>query len=116
MKRTLLFVSMSVLAGAGGTVGSVLGKMLGPGGLILGGVIGGAALVVAGGFFAESRGWIRPPQRLWTILGGVFGFVAAFLVALSTLGSPTGPILAILLVGAGAVLGAFIGRSAHEEA
>ena len=107
---------MCVLAGIGGALGSIVGHALGQGGVIAGGIIGGIALVVAAGFVAESRGWIHHSQRLWTILGGVFGFFLACLVALSTLSSPIGPILSTLLVGAGAVLGAFIGRSAHEKA
>jgi hypothetical protein len=106
---------MCVLAGAGGALGSMVGQALGRGGLIVGGVIGGVVFVVAAGYLADWRGWIRHTQRLWTILGGVFGFIVACLVALSTLGSPTGPILSTLLVGAGAVLGAFMGRSAHEK-
>jgi uncharacterized membrane-anchored protein len=116
VKRALLFITMCVLAGIGGALGSMLGNALGRGGVIAGGVVGGAAMVIAAGFVADARGWIHHSQRLWTILGGVFGFFLACLVALSTLSSPVGPILSTLLVGSGAVLGAFIGRSAHEEA
>lgn len=107
---------MCVLAGVGGALGSIVGHALGSGGVIAGGIVGGAVLVIAAGFVAERVGWIRHAQRLWTILGGIFGFFLACLVALSTLSSPVGPILSTLLVGSGAVLGAFIGRSAHEKA
>ena len=78
---------------------------LGAGGLFVGGIVGGLLLVVAVGYLSERRHWIRQTQRLWVILGGVFGFVLACMVTLSTLSSPIGPILSTLLIGAGAVFG-----------
>ena len=116
MQRALLFVSMCVAAGIGGAVGSIIGHAAGRGGLIVGGVIGGLLLVVVMGFLAERLRWIDHPRRLWTVLGGVFGFFLAVLVALSTLSSPVGPVMSTLLVGIGAVLGATVGQSAHEKA
>jgi len=116
MHRALLFVSMCVAAGLGGAIGSMLGHAAGRGGLIVGGVVGGVVFVVLMGFLAERLAWIDHPRRLWTVLGGVFGFLLAVLVALSTLSSPIGPIMSTLLVGTGAVLGATVGQSAHEEA
>ncbi|HMC55512.1 MAG TPA: hypothetical protein VKH19_10100 [Gemmatimonadaceae bacterium] len=116
MQRGLLFITMSVAAGLGGAVGSMLGHAAGRGGLIVGGVGGGLALVVVAGFLAVRLGWIDRPRRLWTVLGGAFGFLLAVLVALSTLSSPVGPALSTVLVGLGAVLGATVGPSAHEKA
>lgn len=114
MKLVLLFLLMCLLAGVGGAAGSMLGHALGPGGLITGGILVGALFVIGGGFLATRWGWIRIPQRMWTVVGGVVGFVLAVLVALSTLSSPFGPILSTALVGIGAVLGSRIGTSAHE--
>ena len=113
---TLLFVSMCLLGGAGGALGSIAGHGLGSGGLFAGGIVGGLLLVVAVGYLSERRHWIRQTQRLWVILGGVFGFVLACMVTLSTLSSPIGPILSTLLIGAGAVFGAMVGQSAHDQA
>jgi hypothetical protein len=103
-----LCVLTMLAGGAGGVLGSILGNALGRGGLIAGGVIGGAALVTAAVFFATARGWITLQQRPWTIAGAEAGFLAACLVALSTLGSPIGPIASTVLIGAGAVLGAVL--------
>src|SRR5881397_2479210 len=97
---------MVLLGGAGGALGSMGGHSLGRGGVIAGGLVGGAALVIAGGFLGERWRWIKPPQRLWTILGGVMGFALASMVTLSTLSSPVGPMSSTLLIGTGAVLGA----------
>ena len=116
MHRALLFVATSVAAGVGGALGSMVGHAAGRGGLIIGGVVGGILLVVLTAFLAERLGWIDHPRRLWTVLGGVFGFLLAVAVALSTLSTPVGPILSTLLVGTGAVLGATVGQSAHERA
>jgi hypothetical protein len=111
-----LALLMIFLGGAGGAVGAVAGKDLGPGGLIGGGFFVGALLVVAAGFLATRWEWIHPQQRLWAILGGVFGFGLAFMVLLSTLASPLSPILCPLMIGVGAVLGAVVGKSPHAHA
>lgn len=110
-----LFLLMVLLGGAGGALGSMAGSVLGRGGVIGGGLLGGAALVVAAGFLSARWHWVKPPQRLWTIVGGVLGFAVASLVTLSTLSSPIGPILSTVLIGTGAVLGAFVGASPHAE-
>jgi hypothetical protein len=110
-----LFLLMVLLGGAGGVLGSMAGHSVGRGGVIGGGLVGGAVLVVAAGLLSARWHWIQPPQRLWTIVGGVMGFALAGLVTLSTLSSPVGPVASTLLVGTGAVLGALVGQSAHRE-
>lgn len=116
MKLALVFATMSVLGGAGAAVGSMLGHGVGRGGLLIGGAMGGILFVLAGGFLSHRLGWIRRSQRLWTTAGGLFGFLLACMVALATLSSPVGPVLSTLLIGSGALFGALLGRSAHEEA
>jgi hypothetical protein len=115
MKLPLVFVTACLAGGVGGAAGSMIGHAAGTGGVIVGGILGGTLLVVAAGFLAARMTWIPAVRRLWTVLGGVFGFFLACLVALSTLSSPIGPILSTLLIGTGAVLGATVGQSAHEE-
>src|ERR1700752_5301944 len=110
-----LALLMIFLGGAGGAIGSMVGHFLGRGGRIMGGILGGGALVVAAGFLAVRWKWIKPGQRLWAILGGVFGFVLAVMVTLSTLSSPVGPVLSTLLIGIGASLGAIIGKEPHAN-
>jgi hypothetical protein len=111
----LLFLLMCVLGGIGGAVGSMAGNVLGRGGVFVGGFAGGVALVFAAAYIAVGRGWIDRARRFWTVVGGVFGFVLAALVTLTTLSSPVGPIVSTLLIGTGAVLGARIGVSAHDK-
>ena len=84
MKRFLLFVTMCVAGGVGGVLGSIVGHASGPGGVLFGGFLGGVLLVAATGFLCERARWINHTQRLWTLLGGVFGFLLAYMVVLST--------------------------------
>jgi uncharacterized membrane protein YccC len=72
-------------------------------------------LVFVAAYIAVGRGWIGRAQRFWTVIGGLLGFGVAALVTLTTLSSPVGPILSTLLIGTGAVLGARIGVSAHDD-
>ena len=107
---------MTVLGGLGAAAGSMIGHGVGRGGLLVGAALGGALFVIAGGFLCQRLGWIGRSQRLWTIAGGLFGFVLACMVALSTLSSAAGPVLGALLIGTGALFGALVGHSAHEKA
>ncbi len=114
MKHALLFVTMCIAGGAGGAAGSIVGRTLGTGGVLLGGFVLGTLFIVGAGWLAERFAWVARPQRRWAVLGGVVGFVLAAIVALSTLSSPVGPLLGTLLIGCGALLGAIMGRSAHD--
>lgn len=110
-----LFVTMCLAAGVGGAVGSMLGHAAGRGWLIVGGMLGGLAFVIAAGLLAGRLRWVERHRVIWTVLGAVLGFLSAVLVALSTIATPIGPALSTLLVGIGAVLGATLGQSAHDE-
>jgi len=115
VKLVKVFLLAMVLGGAGGVLGSIVGNAFGKGGLITGGVILGALFAGAAGYVSASRGWVARGQRIWTIVGGVAGFLLACVVALATLSSPIGPILSTLMIGSGAVLGAVVGRDPHEQ-
>lgn len=114
MKFVWLFALMSALGGLGGALGSMVGSALGRGGVFIGGFVGGILAVIAAGYTSKACGWCKVHQRRWAIIGGVLGFLLAAMVTLSTLSSPVGPVLSTLLIGTGAVLGARIGKSAHE--
>lgn len=115
MNVAKLFILMVIAGGAGGVLGSIVGNAFGRGGLFAGGVVGGALFVAAAGYLASARHWIGIRQRPWVIAGGLLGFGLACVVALSTLGSPIGPILSTLLVGSGAVLGTVLGSGPHAS-
>lgn len=114
MQFVWLFALMTVLGGLGGALGSMVGNSLGRGGVIGGGLVGGVLAVIGAGFISKGCGWCKAHQRRWAIIGGVLGFFLAAMVTLSTLSSPVGPMLSTLLIGTGGVLGARIGKSAHE--
>ncbi len=117
MKSRLLklFFLEVFLGGVGAVAGSILGNAFGRGGLFTGAVLGGAAMVTVAGYLAARLDCIHRGERLWVIGGGLAGFATACLVTLATLSSPVGPLASSLLIGAGAVLGATLGRSPHGQ-
>ena len=116
MHRALFSFGMCVLGAFGAAIGGLVGHAIGPGWLLVGAFVCGALLVAAGGLLGDRLGWIRRSQRLWATLGGLFGFLLAYMVALATIASPAGPVLATLLIGTGAFFGAMVGHSAHDQA
>ncbi len=106
-----LFVAATVLGGIGGFAGSVLGSGLGRNALFAGGFIGGVVLAPVTGWLAARRGWIDARQRWAVAAGAAVGFLAAATLAINTLSSPVGPVIATTLTGAGALLGARFGTS-----
>ncbi len=116
MNLLKLFLLSILLGGAGAVLGAAAGNTAGRGGLMGGGFVVGMAFVVASAYLAVRWQWIRPSQRIWTILGGVFGFGMAWMVALATIATPSALVFSTLLVGAGAVLGAVVGSSPHAKA
>ena len=103
--RIRFFVAMCVLGGLGGFAGSVIGGAFGQRSLLIGGFIGGVAIAPISARVAVWRRWIDPRQYWATATGAAFGFLAAALVAVNTLSSPIGPVLATGLIGVGALLG-----------
>jgi len=107
MNRFALFVTATVIGGIGGFVGSVLGNAFGA--LFAGGFIGGVAVAPVTAWVAKWRGWIDGP-RFWPVAGGAaIGFLAAATLAVNTLSSPVGPVIASTLTGLGALAGARFG-------
>lgn len=111
MNRAALFVTATMLGGLGGFIGSVLGGGFGRGALFAGGFIGGVLIAPVTAWVARWRRWIDA-SRFWPVAGGsAIGFLAAATVAVNTLSSPVGPVLATTLIGLGALAGARIGAS-----
>lgn len=106
MNRPALFITATALGGLGGFVGSVIGSAMGRGALFVGGFIGGALMAPVTAWFARKRGWIDGRQ-FWPVAGGAaIGFLAAATLAVNTLSSPVGPLVATTLTGLGALAGA----------
>jgi hypothetical protein len=104
-----LFVIASLLGGIGGFAGSVLGNAFGRSGLFAGGFVGGVLTAPLTGWIAAKRGWIEA-RRQWPVAAGAaLGFLAAATLAINTLSSPVGPVIATTLTGLGALAGARLG-------
>ncbi|MDQ6870741.1 MAG: hypothetical protein M3037_01865 [Gemmatimonadota bacterium] len=100
----------TILTGAIAAIGSMAGHFFGPRpGVALGGVFGGLLGAVLSPRIAVRRKWIAPENFYPTTFGAEIGFIATAFIAMRTLSSPLGPILSSLLIGLGALLGAFIG-------
>jgi hypothetical protein len=109
MNHLALFLTATILGGFGGFVGSVLGSGIGQGGLFAGGFLGGVAIAPLTALVARNRGWIDPARVRHVAVGAALGFLAAAAVAVNTLSSPVGPVLATTLIGIGALTGARLG-------
>jgi hypothetical protein len=111
MNKLALFIVASVIGGLGGFLGSVLGNAFGREGLFVGGFVGGALLAPVTAWVARWRRWIEPSQ-FWPVAAGAgVGFLAAATLAVNTLSSPIGPLIATTLTGLGALAGARMRRN-----
>ena len=107
MNKLALFITATLVGGFGGLVGSMLGNAFDA--LFAGGFIGGVALSPLTGWIGVKRGWINA-ARFWPVTAGAaIGFLAAATLAINTLSSPVGPVLATTLTGLGALAGARLG-------
>lgn len=116
MNLVKLFLLSILLGGGGGAAGGALGTNLGSGGLLIGGLLVGLVCLLAAGWLSARWRWIESSQRIWSILGAAFGFVLAWMVTLATIAQPGALMASTILVGAGAVLGAVVGRSPRTTA
>jgi hypothetical protein len=111
MKNFAVFATATLFGGLGGFIGSVLGSGLGRDALFIGGFVGGVAMAPLTALVTKARGWI-PRTRFWTVTAGsALGFLAAATLAVNTLSSPVGPVIATTLTGLGALAGARLGAS-----
>jgi hypothetical protein len=110
MKRIALFVVSTIVTGVFAAVGSVIGHFSGSHlGVMLGGVFGGLFGAILSARIAVRLRWIAHEDFYPTTFGAEIGFLAATMIAMKTLSSPTGPILSSLLIGIGAIIGSLIG-------
>jgi len=107
MNKLALFVTATLIGGLGGFVGSALGNAFNA--LFAGGFIGGVALSPLTAWIGVKRGWIDA-SRFWPVAAGAaIGFLASATLAINTLSSPVGPVVATTLTGLGALAGARLG-------
>ena len=109
MKSFAVFATATLFGGLGGFIGSVLGSGINSDALFIGGFVGGVLMAPVTAFVTKARGWI-PRARFWTVAAGsAVGFLAAATLAVNTLSSPVGPLIATTLTGLGALAGARLG-------
>ena len=102
-----LFAGLSLGGGIGGALGSIVGNAFGRTGLMAGGVIGGMMMTTAVVLVGYRFGWIVRRQVPLTVVASALGFLAAALVATTTLSSPIGPLASTALIGSAGVWGAW---------
>jgi hypothetical protein len=107
VNQLALFVTATVVGGLGGLVGSILGNAFDA--LFAGGFIGGVALSPLTAWIGVKRGWINADRFFRVTAGAAIGFLAAATLAINTLSSPVGPVVATTLTGLGALAGARLG-------
>ncbi|MFL5581589.1 MAG: hypothetical protein ACJ8AO_14575 [Gemmatimonadaceae bacterium] len=102
-----LFVASFLVAGFCTVVGSILGNAWHQTRILyLGAVVGGLLGCVLAARLAARLGWVPRERVRATALGAAAGFAVATPIAVTNLHTPVTPILATMLVGLGAVLGA----------
>jgi len=106
MTSLRLFLVACIVGGVGGFIGSVVGSAFGKEALFAGGFLGGVAVAPLSARIARWRRWIEPRQYWPTTAGAAVGFIVTATIAVNTLSSPVGPILAASLTGIGAIVGA----------
>lgn len=111
MNKLWLFITATLLGGFGGFLGSVLGSGISRDALFVGGIIGGVAVAPLTAMVARKRGWIDHSRFSFVAVGAALGFAAAATIAMNTLSSPVGPVLATTLIGLGALAGARLGAT-----
>lgn len=109
MNKLWLFFTATLFGGFGGFLGSVLGGGFGQEALFAGGFVGGVAVAPLTAIVARQRGWIDQSRFWFVTVGAALGFIAAATIAVNTLSSPVGPVLATTLIGVGAITGARLG-------
>jgi hypothetical protein len=110
MKRVFLFVVSTIVTGAFAAIGSMIGHFFASHlGVLLGGIFGGLFGAVFSARIAVRLKWIAHESFYPTAFGAEIGFLAAAIIAMKTLSSPTGPVLSSFLIGFGALAGSWIG-------
>ena len=112
MKSARLFAFLIAIVGVCALLGSAIGAAVGHRGVFVGGFTGGLTGSCVAAWLGGCLRWIPTHARMATAVGTVIGFLAAAMIAISTLRSPVGPALSTLLVGIGGLAGL---RSAHHR-
>jgi hypothetical protein len=116
MRRVRVFIFLVIAGGFGGLLGSVIGAAFGRRGLFAGGFAGGIVLSGSAAWLAGRLRWMPAEEVKGTALGAMLGFLAGATIAVNTLSSPVGPVLGTLCIGAGGLVGGWLGRGSGSAA
>jgi hypothetical protein len=108
-RKVIIFVLVSVSSGIFAVIGSILGgSLFGQMGLFIGALVLGILSVVVNTLILYRVRWIGLPELYRSMTGGVIGFLLAAVLAVSgsrAFNSPVVPVLSVMLVGIGVLLG-----------
>jgi hypothetical protein len=104
-KNLLVFISETFGCGLFTFLGSLLGHAFGQTGLFIGAFIGGIAGIALATVVLSKVGLIIRPHLKQTTAFGTATFIIAAGVAVTNLSTPIVPLISLLLVGAGCVIG-----------
>ena len=110
-----LFLLVCALTGFLIFAGSVLGNSMGRTGLFAGAIVGGFAGVGLAVWLSSRLGLLSKGNLLTPFIYGSLGFIVAAIIAVNTLFTPIIPLLSLLLIGVGTLLGKAIGQRRAER-
>lgn len=95
-----------LLTDCGAVLGWALGRPFGRRALFLGGIILGTLAILLAIRLLAGFGWLNPERRRGGSIGGLCGFALAAPLAAMNLDAPLVPLLVMVIVGIGVILGA----------
>lgn len=105
MNNFKLFAVSCLLCGAGIFLGSIPGHAVNQAGLFIGAVVGGVCALMLAALMMLKWKVIQKDRFFSTIIWGVVFFGTATLFAVTNLNSPVIPLISIMFVGLGCVIG-----------
>lgn len=100
-----IFLGESFFCGAFTFLGSILGNAFNQNALFAGAIMGGCSGVILSTYILARRGVINNNSLIPVIAWGIVSFGTATLFSVTNLNSPIIPLLSVLLVGLGCIMG-----------
>lgn len=112
--RTLLFFAVTTAGILGTSLGALIGAAFGDLGFIGGGIAVGLLAVFVTIQLLARASVVAPNRRRPVTQGAFVGYLLFAVVAVATMATMIGPIVAVLLIGAGAVMGDYFAADAER--
>lgn len=112
LSRLVLFVTVTIAGVLGTALGALPGAAFGDLGFVVGGIAVGLLAVFATIQLLARASVVAPNRRRPVTQGAVVGYLLFAVVAVATMATMIGPIVAVMLIGAGAVMGDYFAADA----